>query len=98
MSAHERAEHLCKEAERLGLDGPTEGMVSDAFADLEFNHQQETKRLTAERDAALAELEKLKAIINDPAAVRVNILKGTIKAPDDQKQLSPRTSTQTNNP
>lgn len=35
MNAHERAAHLFIEAEKLGLDAPTEGMVADAIHDAE---------------------------------------------------------------
>lgn len=33
MNAHERAEYLFKQAEKLGLDAPTESMVADAIND-----------------------------------------------------------------
>lgn len=35
MNAHERAEHLFKRAEKLGMDAPTEGMVAEAIHDAE---------------------------------------------------------------
>lgn len=37
MNAHERARHTCEQAERMGLDAPTEGMISDAIGDAESN-------------------------------------------------------------
>lgn len=59
MNAHERAEHLCREAERIGLDGPTESMVSDAFSDMEFNHAQAMASLSRESAGLKAKVEQL---------------------------------------
>lgn len=37
MTTHERAENLFIEAERLGMDRPSEGMIANAFCDVEAN-------------------------------------------------------------
>jgi len=44
MTPHERAEKLCQEAERLGLDGPTEGMIADAISSAEHETYQEISK------------------------------------------------------
>jgi predicted RNase H-like nuclease (RuvC/YqgF family) len=60
MNAHERADMLCREAEKLGLDNPTEGMISDAFADMEFNFAQEKRSIETRLTTANQTIESLK--------------------------------------
>lgn len=55
MNAHQRAERLCREAEKEGLDAPTQDMISDAIHNAEqdivtdFEHRL-FEKLTAVRD------------------------------------------------
>lgn len=41
MNHHERAAYLFREAIKQGLDGPTEGMLVDAFGDVQANTETE---------------------------------------------------------
>jgi hypothetical protein len=41
MNAHKRAEHLFIQAEKLGLDAPSEGMVADALNEAMIYQRQD---------------------------------------------------------